>query len=416
MKRILPFLMVAVCPVAATAQNTGGWTLHKDMLGENKNDFGNAVLRPAGDVDGDGVPDVISGAWISHNSGIFSGTVLVYSGATNAIIHRLQGHASYESGAAVLAAGDVNFDGYDDFWIGSPGISTVSLHSGADASVIYHVRGENQQYGFGRSLLRTADHDGDGVDDFIVGDSGWQNTNLNSTGRMSVFSTATGAWIQDLAPLRNSSFNGTTMADCGDLDGDSVNDFASLIRIEQEIALVVYSNATLSEIMRIQTESFGQHVTTIADAGDLNHDGWNDIAVGAPDYYVGGGHKGKVWLFSGVNGDLLSEMHGHRDLAGFGAAILGNVDVNMDGYSDLIISAPFYSLSVAQIFVYSGHGGGEIGRYTSDQIGDSLGSSMTAVGDLDHDGYTEIALAMPGYRNPETGYSYGGICIADFDL
>src|SRR5262249_54236580 len=77
------------------------------------------AVADAGDVNGDGIPDVISGA---PGSGNDPGRAYIYSGATGRTIARLHGHrAGEEFGAAVASAGDVNGDGVPDLLVGAPG-------------------------------------------------------------------------------------------------------------------------------------------------------------------------------------------------------------------------------------------------------------------------------------------------------
>ena len=76
------------------------------------------AVADAGDLNGDGVSDVISGA---PASGDQPGRAYVYSGVTGRTIARLHGHRPGEQfGAAVAGVGDINHDGVPDLLVGAP--------------------------------------------------------------------------------------------------------------------------------------------------------------------------------------------------------------------------------------------------------------------------------------------------------
>jgi hypothetical protein len=77
------------------------------------------AIADAGDVNGDGVSDIVTGA---PGDGSDEGRAYLYSGASGTLIHRFTGFADGDAfGAAVSSAGDVNHDGRADLLIGAPG-------------------------------------------------------------------------------------------------------------------------------------------------------------------------------------------------------------------------------------------------------------------------------------------------------
>jgi len=108
--------------------------------------FGSSVSG-VGDVNGDGVADLIVGAPFSDNNGLGSGSARVFSGADGSILYNFFGDSSGdEFGTSVSGAGDVNGDGFADLIVGAPfgdgnnGFDTggVRVFSGADGSILYN--------------------------------------------------------------------------------------------------------------------------------------------------------------------------------------------------------------------------------------------------------------------------------------
>src|SRR3954447_4975619 len=79
--------------------------------------FGWAVSE-LGDIDGDGVPEAIVGAPFAHDG---AGSAWVYSGRTGAQLYELRGQANDNAGGAIADAGDTNGDGVDDVISGGSG-------------------------------------------------------------------------------------------------------------------------------------------------------------------------------------------------------------------------------------------------------------------------------------------------------
>jgi hypothetical protein len=202
--------------------------------------FGYAVAG-LGDVDGDGVPDVLIGAELQNVGGnVSQGQAFVFSGATGLLLHTLDDHtpqAFADFGLALAGVGDVNGDGVPDLAVGAPQ-QTVGMNQNQGQAFIFD--GSNglliltlndpvpkAAAQFGEFLARLGDVNGDGVPDLLVG-APFQTVGANTDqGQAYVFSGATGLrllTINDPTPQAFAAFGGP-VAGLGNVNGDGVPDF-----------------------------------------------------------------------------------------------------------------------------------------------------------------------------------------------
>ncbi|MCA8940937.1 MAG: FG-GAP repeat protein [Planctomycetes bacterium] len=178
------------------------WTFH----GASADDHFGYSVAGAGDVDADGVADVIVGALDADGIATSGGMARVFSGATGAVLHTFQGVVALgQLGNAVGGAGDIDGDGHADLIVGSFGESTtgpdagaVRVFSGADGSVLFLQNGATGTERFGWAVDGGADIDGDVLPDLVIGVRGKDSNGNFDAGGCVVYDAGfvgdAGAW------------------------------------------------------------------------------------------------------------------------------------------------------------------------------------------------------------------------------
>src|SRR5882724_4576120 len=271
--------------------------------------FGFSVAG-VGDLNNDGVPDVLVG--VSHHSNfdldhINAGEAMVFSGANGRAVFTLTDPDEDEGnrmGYAVAGLGDVNGDGVRDLLVGIPkkdsedgllkDIGSALIFSGANGSLIRSLdppdQGGAEANGrFGTAVADAGDVNGDGVSDILIGAPG------NS--RAYVFNGATGALIFTLtspsvpSAERLPSF-GAAVAGGQDVNGDGKPDFLIGAPLQSRLKGAAYvfngSDGTLLRRLRAPSRAMAKFGSSVALSPDLSGDGRPDILVGVPDIAVNG--------------------------------------------------------------------------------------------------------------------------------
>lgn len=247
------------------------------------------ALAPAGDIDGDGSPDLLLGAGqASAASGAVTGAVHAVSGATGGVLYSWFGDDSHELfGNSVSSAGDVNADGRDDVIVGAE---------------------FDQDFGM-------------------------------DAGSATILDGSSGALIQSLSAGVTLEFFGVSVAGLGDVDGDAFSEVAIGTGVIGSKARV-YRGGSWTVLHVLQGAPFTYFGTTLAAAGDHDGDGRNDLIIGAVNSSPVGQYSGSVFLHSGASGALLRAFHGNGPFERFGSMVAGGGDSNADGRPDLLIAAP----------------------------------------------------------------------------
>ena len=390
------------------------------LQGDEEYSFAGVDISQAGDVNGDGIDDLIIGAsGSSPNDSSYAGKAYVLFGDNAGFpdtlgLETLNGTNGFamnginifaDAGSAVSNAGDINGDGVDDIIIGAryaprdtlvdvgeayvvfgstSGFTSPIELSSLDGTNGFTILGESEDAYTGSSVSTAGDINGDGMDDIIIGAPNALSDTTHSGAAYVIFGTNAGF---------PSSFNLSAI--------DGTNGF--------KIPGLRYEDYT------------GEAVSNI---GDFNNDGIDDIIISAPSASVisPDAHAGESYVIFGNNAgfshpfDLASLdgnngflIQGLNDFEYCGAAVSGTGDVNGDGIDDLVLSAPLASpngnvhagetyvifgtdsifatgFSLANI---DGNNGFIIQGSTSY---DYSGISVSGVGDLNGDGANDVVI------------------------
>ena len=324
-----------------------------------------------------------------------------------------------------VGLGDVDRDGYLDLVVGATGQEAVHIYRGSKAGIATTpstvLKGEKEKSEFGRSMT-VGDINGDGYADVIVGAHSMDDGIGSHQGKLYVFfGSAKGVNdkpAQSIAGEHKGDEYARTFA-VADMDGDGINDLitgASGYNGEQTYQGKVYvyrgtksgldTKPWFSAVGEHSDDEFARAVT----AADLNHDGHMDLIVGQPGL-TGGGRQagvtipGTMYVFygsaKGLSPTASFKAAGEMIKGHLGEGLSAVGDVNHDGFDDVAIGARDFSCgegAPGKLYVYLGSAQG----VSTDRVwslpgkgGAGVGRTIAPAGDLDADGYADFVSAAP---------------------
>ena len=345
---------------------------------------GNSVAW-AGDVNRDGLTDLIVGAPGRDSFGMDSGTVSLYSGKDAALLWEAHGMPGDGLGWSVAGAGDVNADGYPDVIAGAcsakEDAGSAFVYSGRDGSLLWRFdgsRGTGQHLGelLGMGVAGPGDVNQDGFSDLLVSAPFAGQKRL---GISYVYSGKDGSTIWEFGSRQIKTL-GWPVAGAGDVDLDGFPDLLVGTR-------GVYSGRDGSMLVRNS-----EGIRAVAGAGDVNRDG-------IPDFIVSTSlQASSAAVFSGKNGSMLWRFFGvFTDQ--FGWAVAGAGDVDLDGFPDLLVGAPravnAQGIQVGAVYTYSGKTGAVLMRLEGQNEDDRFGNGVAGGGNLNGDFFPDVLVGAP---------------------
>lgn len=323
-----------------------------------------------------------------------------------------------------------------------PFISTLKKHSALTGEPLASEI-DGWDY-YGRSIAAIGDLDGDGINDMVVGsqldDDGGTDRGavyvqfLNADGSIKSYQKISDTQGGFIGAIDNTDYFGISVCSLGDLDGDGNTDIAVGAWGDDDGGtdrgavwiLFLDTNGTVNSYQKISDtqgnftgvlDDSDRFSWSLANVGDVNHDGLPDIAVGAYGDDDGNANAGAIWiLFLDTNGIVkshqkISATEGNfidtldvSDFFGYSVSTIG--DLNDDGSIDIVVGAPtdddqavnagaFYILFLSDSGTVASSKKIVSGNYGFDglQIADDrFGSSLSGVYDFDLDGVTDLLV------------------------
>ncbi len=439
------------------------------LMGPGHDVWSGQSVAVSSDVTGDGIADVLIGAPRDDEGEINAGAVYVVAGPVSGLSGvdeagiRLKGTVFGEMAGSYVTAGDVNGDGIDDVIVGSPLahatyttvttgdtgdtgdlVSTTEVERAGSLSIVYgpiesrkklsnadvHLFGWEVDHGLGQTASVLGDQNEDGHAELMVGLPGDDGSASNAgcvrivSGPITAESDVSEGYF--LAGDTEGDAAGTVVVNAGDLNGDGIDDVAVSAPLYDpappgDAAVAVDGGAVyvvLGPLVRHRFlgDSDGQHLgeyaadhagTTLA-AGDLNADGTSDLVVGAPGADGAHSNTGKVYIVSGpatTRGPLsLADtqiIHDEPD-AQIGSSIALGGDVDGDAQTDLLVGTAWTSASAGRVWLLHGplsgtHALSEAeASFSGTATNQRLGTSIAGGADLSGDGLHDIVIGAPG--------------------
>ena len=352
-----------------------------------------------GDFDGDGYSDLVVGSAFAGSGR--QGRADVYPGSASGLdstpARSITGTTSSSYVGIGMAVGDFDADGYDDLVLGEYPRNRIQVYPGGagglatSPGVTLSGPGGNSYFGQYNSV---GDINGDGYDDLVAVDYGWTGT----TGKAYLFEGGSAG----LSAAASWSVEGTSTASwmaevgaSGDLDGDGFDDIAVGTRDAGGTVQVFFgSSAGPSTTADLTITGVGGGWPVPRIVADMDLDGYDDLAIGWGNGPTVAVHRGGPGGPS-TTADLT--LSGTVSGGGFGGSLESAGDVNGDGVPDLIVGE--WSASMAHL--YLGQADADADGIPADADCDDrdpdIGDPIDLFVDLDGDGWGHgPTTACPG--------------------
>jgi hypothetical protein len=379
--------------------------------GDNLND-GHGVGLAAGDLNGDGFDDLVIGTPGSDDGASEGGRVDVFLGSAGGLPTAPASPdwtyagplASSRLGVSVDIAGDVNGDGYADLIAGAPNADRVYVFHGNPSTVLSATPDWTYEFSpapalFGQSVAGVGDVNADGYADVAAGAPLYTDAVVNEGLVRVFFGSPTGVQSTGFVTLDSgAAFNalfGQAVDGAGDVDADGFDDVivgAPGQGATGDGMVYVFRGSAAGPVTpAVWTETGGGNGgaalgTCVAGVGDVDGDGFCDVAAGSPNYTTGG-PTGRLRVFRGGASGIVGVWYQKHGPQSIGEAVAGAGDYDRDGRSDVLLSAPTYSIG-GLILVVDDRFGFPDDTWYSGAVSDA-GYSLTA-GDFDGDGIPEL--------------------------
>lgn len=420
-------LVAALLLLVTRAPDGFGQAVLSTHQGATGHQLGAAVC-PAHDFDQDGTDDLLVGAPGASIAGSAAGRIEYISGLTGKSLLVREGPSTFARfGAAVERLIDYDGDGAPEYAIGAPGTGgssprgAVHIVHGKTLATILVIDGPSQSARFGEHVRLLNDHTGDGIPEFAVSASGFDNGILFGVGAVLIYNGWSAALIRLIPGQVAFDGLGKSMDRVPDTNGDGKSELivgapgadpagipgggqASLIDPVTGTILRVYSGSAPGE-------AFG---TTCAGVMDTNGDGLPEILVGAPAASPGGiSFAGRAELIAAASGAVLQTFMGQVSGAQLGTTVAGLDDLDRDGRGDYVVGSPFATSTAGlagagRLTFYSGATHGLLWVLEGELAGANFGAAVRYAGAEDSNARPAFATGSIG-KTPLGGDASGRV-------
>lgn len=363
-----------------------GGRILREWRGEAPGDLFGWIARRLDDVDGDGVDDVVTSA-TAHGGG--AGRVYVYSTASGKRLWSADGAPGTRLGTGLEAAGDVNADGIDDVIASGGGVALV--FSGRDGEVLLSLSGQEGD-GFGTSAAGAGDVNGDGHADVVVGAPQHEGvgrayvfSGRDGTPLLVVDGTRPGGRFGSAVHGASTGDGFRLAIGAGGGGPSGTGEVRVWDRLAQEP----------SHVIAADSGDVALGAMFVAIAGDVDADGTPDVYASDWRSNAGGPGAGRVVVVSGATGETLLSRTGETPGEGFGTSSSVAGDVDGDGHADLIVGSWQYAgeaISGGRLSLVSGKDGSLVRTWTGAVPGETLGYDAVGIADVDGDGVRDLLV------------------------
>ncbi|MCB1530948.1 MAG: FG-GAP repeat protein [Rhodospirillales bacterium] len=367
---------------------------HGDPAREGGKNHGPLPGTHMGPPHGEGLPPpppppsvINNGGGSSGSSSSSTGTpgLDLTNGAGSPGVSHIVDNINNQIGHSISAVGDANNDGYADFMF-----TNNSTAAGENHSYIMYGNSSGNLSGLVSTLNDTnivsfADVDAD-------------------QGELAIFAN----------PSTGTGFDHAAISGIGDFNGDGVNDY--LVGQGQNNAtgnaFIVSGDNPVNSIALggLNPADLAGH--SVSAIGDIDNDGYADVIIGAPGTAT---NTGSAFILTGHMGTIIGTEDVSTGFTGtrvngaaagdrFGESVIGLGDFDSDGKSDYAVGASGHNSLTGKVSIYKSDGS-TITDLFGTNVGDQFGSGLSAIGDFDGDGKSDLII---GTESTDTARLYAG--------
>lgn len=347
-------------------------------------------------------------------------------------------HDSSGYGRCVSIKGDVNNDGYADVLIGSHEYTETRVNEGKvylylggpdgpSTTPFWTMRGNRKGAKLGEAVVIAGDLNDDGYDEICVGAHGWDDDEVlgdlgNKAGKFWIFNgnaagINTTPFMSCVGIVEDANL-GVSMDRAGDVNGDGFKDLhvgGYIFLIGDGMLCTFHGGAAGPDGIPDFMVAGGASDTSffainLSSAGDLNGDGFDDVVVGAPRFDALGVYQaGKLHVHYGGPDGLDPEIGWVANGTQYDERFAFNVneagDINHDGYDDLLVGSKYYdngdltNAGKAELYLGGPKGPQRVPTWTfkGEDSTAVVGTNLTVAGDINGDGFNDIVVSGDEY-------------------